>query len=129
MIKKVFEDILISGMQEEMRKQASAKQPNLVEAAECLHAALEIFEESGMQTQADQVLNLLQKIANHYTKGLTPKKQVTNLKHHGTQFNDADDTSSDTDASDDLLLSDIKEDTLEVFDKNIPLADFEDEKD
>jgi hypothetical protein len=63
MLKSLFEDELISGMQQEMHKQASAQKPSLVQAAECLHAALEIFEEQGLTSRADQVLNLLQKIA------------------------------------------------------------------
>lgn len=54
----------MSGMQTELRKQASDdKQPNLSEAADCLHAALEIFEQQGMHARADQVLKLLEKIA------------------------------------------------------------------
>jgi hypothetical protein len=234
MNKKVFEDDLISGMQDELRKQASDEQPaNLVKAAECLHAALEIFESSGLQTQADQVLNLLQKIAESsksvsksnepdiqelmrsgitqrdileftkgnllaknkfnnvlqslgfsdqeinrflekvakkpkadpHTKGLTPAKEIANYKSHGTPFNMADDNAADVayakwlqnsknpktltkddvnpeladlldadsfdiNASDDELLNlEVKDDSLEVFDKEIPLTDFEDERD
>ena len=61
-MKKVFEDDLISGMQQELRKQASEEVPNLSKAAECLHTALEIFEEQGMTARADQVLQLLENI-------------------------------------------------------------------
>jgi hypothetical protein len=103
-----------------------------------------------------------------HTKGLTPDKMVANLKHHGTEFNMADDNpatadftyenmlkrdrlkgsqltkddmdadfadlldspSFDIDASDDELLGmEVQEDSLEVFDKDIPLTDFEDERD
>lgn len=64
MNKKVFEDDIISGMQDELRKQASSeRQPKLVRAAECLHATLEILEAQGLQARADEVLQLLQKIA------------------------------------------------------------------
>src|SRR5208283_6024474 len=85
------------------------------------------------------------------TKGLTSKKQVENLKDHGTQFNNAADgnfvfevpsrkaslTRDDMDADfadlldanfdwsasdDDLMGVDINGDSLEVFDKDIPLA-------
>jgi hypothetical protein len=278
MNKKVFEDELISGMQSELRKQASAdRQPKLARAAECLHAALEILEQQGLQARADEVLQLLEKLArgtkvvktakihslqqlmeagvsqrdihefargnpravaklnmtlrrlgmsdheiskflgpNHlmseeqarkalnpnepgsmlefqslspkapepsgveealefkslaqkksklpkpdrHTKGLTPEKEVENLKHHGTPFNMADDACAvdvpppvnrdnlraedmepgfedllhaatfDIDASDDELMGmDIKEDTLEVFDADTQLEDFEDERD
>lgn len=65
MTKSLFEDELISGMEQQLRKQASVEKPNLAKAAECLHAALEIFEEHGMSARADQVLQLLQKIATH----------------------------------------------------------------
>ena len=45
MNKKVFEDDLISGMQDELRKQASDEQPaNLVKAAECLKVMNLIFK-------------------------------------------------------------------------------------
>lgn len=64
MIKKgVFENDLIAGMQTELQKQASDKTPELAKAAECLHAALEILEAQGLETRADQVLQILQKIA------------------------------------------------------------------
>jgi len=283
--KNLFEDEIIDGMRVELRKQASDdKQPELATAAECLHAALEILEGSGLQSRADDVLRLLQKIAqsnklkpveklpsiNHlmqagltqrdmqelgkgnpvakakfnlalrgmnmaehqigrligpgnvmsekdaksiidpnrsfgkiwdwmkdpkeptqeevgkplefqslspkkelapgsslqfnslardrHTKGLTPKKEVENLKNHGTPFNMADDNFSfdlpsrkktlskddmdvefadildapsfDIDASDDEIMGiDDKSDSLEVFDKDVPLSDFEEERD
>ena len=271
-----FEAELAAGMHSELLKQASAEQPKFAKAAECLHAALEIFESAGMTDRADQVLKVLQKIAqsnpykqvhqipsitqlmqagmtqrdmqefskgspiakaklnlvlrglglgehqigkligkhnvmseedakavldpsaatgkiwewiknpnapidqsnvrpgetldfkslaqkkspkiDHATKGLTPEKMVANLKHHGTEFNMADQgcavdihepfngrpatkddmdadfaglldsPSFDIDASDDELMGiEIQEDSLEVFDKEIPLEDFEDE--
>ena len=61
-MKKTLLDDLASGMHTELMKQGSAK-PNLVKAAECLHAALEILEKQGLTARADQVLKLLQKIA------------------------------------------------------------------
>lgn len=64
MSKSLFEDELMSGMESQLRKQAAADKPAaLSKAAECLHAALEIFEEHGMTARADQVLKLLQKLA------------------------------------------------------------------
>lgn len=63
-MKKLFEDELISGMQQELRKQASEATPDLTKAANCLHSALEIFEEAGMTAQADDILKVLQKIAS-----------------------------------------------------------------
>jgi hypothetical protein len=233
MNKKMFEDELIVGMQQELRKQASADPPNLVKAAECLHAALEIFEGVGLQAKADQVLQVLEgiskqavpyskaekvpapeelmaagitqrdmqglakgdkssvakfnivlrqmgisdhamgqligptnvmseedarkvinpnlafskvwemqavgqdvmqakhkqpsrpdKIHDPHTKGLTPDKEVENLKHHGIVFNMADDGA----AEDALMNMEVQDDALEVSDQDVPLADFEDER-
>lgn len=65
MIKKsVFEDELIAGMQRELQPfEKKAAVNDLVKAAEYLHSAVEIFEETGMTTKADQVLKILAKIA------------------------------------------------------------------
>lgn len=231
MNKKMFEDELVAGMQQELRKQASGEEPNLAKAAECLHAALEIFEETGLEARAAQVLKVLEgiskqavrveaeevpgpqelaaagitqkdmqelakgtpaakakfnlvlrqmgmsdhamgrmlgptnvmseedakkvinpnlafskiwemkstaqdvlsathkkpsrpdKIHDPHVQGLTPDKQVENLKNHGTVFNMADDG-----ADDKLLNMEVKDDSLEVFDKDVPLSDFEDER-
>lgn len=74
MLKSLFENELMSGMQQELRKQASSeKQPELVKAAECLHAALEIFEQHGMHARADQVLQLLEKLGRGTVKTAEPK--------------------------------------------------------
>jgi hypothetical protein len=159
--KSVFEQEIIAEFQKELKKQAFPKSqtPNLVQAAECLHASLEIFENAGFSKQANQVLKLLEKIAkgDKHLKGLTPKKQVENLKDHGTQFNlnndvgyvfevpastdnlTADDMeadfadllnidSFDFNSSDDEMFNLEIDDSLEAFDKDVPL-DFEDERD
>ena len=60
-------DDLFTGMQKEMQKRAAGKSPDLVKASECLHAALEIFESAGLQNQAEQILNIMQKIAEHHS--------------------------------------------------------------
>lgn len=62
-MKQSFEDELMRGMQSELVKQASGGTPDLSKAAECLHAALEIFEEQGMDVRAEQLLSVLTKIA------------------------------------------------------------------
>ena len=67
---------IASGMQQEMQKQAAAKKPSLVKAAECLHSALEILEATGMQKSADKVLNLLEKIAQEHSAPLAPPKSL-----------------------------------------------------
>lgn len=140
MIKKsVFENELIAGMQRELRAHDEKQgMNNLVKAAEYLHSAVEIFEEAGMTVKADQVLNILSKIAgddqdakkkskvhDKHTHGLTSEKMLENLKQHGHVFNMAD-----TAPADDLLDADIGDEPLEVneredsFDKT-----FEDEED
>lgn len=65
MIKKsVHEDELIAGMQREMRPhEKKTAMSSLVNAADYLNAAAEIFEEAGMTAKADQVLRILGKIA------------------------------------------------------------------
>ena len=74
MLKSQFENELMSGMQKELRKQASSeKQPSLAKAAECLHSALEIFELHGMRARADQVLQLLEKIGRGTVVTAAPK--------------------------------------------------------
>ena len=83
------------------------------------------------------IKSIAQKKTDWHTKGLTPAKMVENLKHHGTEFNLDPDLadlldleSFDIDASDDELMGiEIQEDSLDVFDKDVPLADFEDERD
>jgi hypothetical protein len=142
MIKKsVFEDELIAGMQKRLAQpEVDEAMEHIVDAADLLNAAAEIFEEAGMTKQADKVLSILAKIAiqhhqekeqhkarkapvDHATKGLTPQKMIQNLLHHGTEFNMADDNSAD-----DLLNADIDDKSLEVNEKD-PLheMDFEDE--
>jgi len=118
-MKKTFETDMASEMHLKMGKQS----PDLTKAAECLHSALEIFENAGLKIQANNIINLLYKIAEKapadpHTKGLTPEKQVKNLLDHGTQFNLADD----------LLDADLGVDSLEVTDKEMMLTDFEDER-
>lgn len=90
-------------------------------------------------------------------KNLTPDKEVKNLLHHGTVFNMADDCAIDVpmpiqrdtltksdmeagfadlldsdfdiDASDDELMDmEVKDDSLEVLESDVPLEDFEDER-
>lgn len=85
MIKKsVFENDLITGMQTELHKQASVKQPDLVKAAECLHSALEIFESQGLEKQSDQVLQILEKIAqNPKPKSVMEMPSINKLMEAG----------------------------------------------
>lgn len=132
MIKKsVFEEELIASMHNQLVKQAKQQDfDHLEKAADYLNSAAEIFEDMGMNKNADQVLMILAKIAqnfqnlkmnDHATKGLTPDKMVANLKDHGTEFNLSNDQFSNQEI----------EDTLEVSDGdfNNELHDFEEERD
>lgn len=71
--KELFTDELLTGMQDGLRKYASAETPKLSRAAECLHSALEILEEQGLHARADEVLKLLQKLAKGPIKTANPK--------------------------------------------------------
>src|SRR5579864_9027950 len=92
MIKKsVFENELIAGMQHQLRKQASGETPDLVKAGECLHAALEILEQAGLQSRADQILKVLHKIAAVGTKNIQQLPNLQKLKEHGLTAKDLQD--------------------------------------
>lgn len=80
MTKEFLDDELILGMSQELVKQASDEQPNLVKAAECLHAALEILEEQGLHSRADQVLQLLEKIAKQNTAPIKKEAKIHSLQ-------------------------------------------------
>jgi len=89
MIKKsVFENELIAGMQQELRKQASGETPDLVKAGECLHAALEILEDAGLSRHADKVLGILHKIAADSTKRIHKVPTLQELMRHGLTTED-----------------------------------------
>src|ERR1700733_15065387 len=123
MIKQsIFENDLIYGMQRELQSHEKKQgMDNLVKAADYLQAAMEIFEATGLTKQADKILSILSRIAGDeqdvkkkkqpsdpHTKGLTPEKQIENLKHHGTVFNMSDDKAGD------MLEADINDADLEV---------------
>jgi hypothetical protein len=119
MIKNNFADELVLGMQRELGSPIIKQgMEEIIKAADYLNAAVEIFEDAGMTVKADQVLNILSKIADkhlkpkkvsdHTTKGLTSEKMIKNLLHHGTEFNMSDDN--------DILNLDINDADLEVKD-------------
>lgn len=124
-MKSNFENELILGMKKNLVKNASALNfDNLEKAADYLNSAIDIFEEAGMTAKANEVLNILNKIANKvdmHTKGLTSEKMVKNLLHHGTEFNMADD-------SEDLLNLEFGGEEL-TAEEDPEISDFEDEKD
>jgi hypothetical protein len=140
MIKKaVFENDLIYGMQREL--QANDKKEameHLPQAVDYLQAALEILEEHGLTSQADQILSILAKIGTDQQdaqgKSKKPKdprkihdphiprsseEEVRNYQQHGWAFNMADD-------GQDLLDADINDADLEVEDPQTD-KDFEEE--
>lgn len=128
MIKKsVFEEELVIGMDRELRSMETGHDvKDLSKAADYLHSAMDLLEETGLTVQAEEVFQILSKIAtkpNGHTKGLTSERMIENLKHHGTVFNLADDNSIN-----DLLNAEIGEKELEVSDKDAEGdLDFEDE--
>jgi len=92
MIKKsLFEDELIHGMQRELhgyeKKQGMA---NLVQAAEYLHSAVEIFEEAGLTAKADQVLRILGKIVLADKKKEEDSSKVDDNDTHHKSKHDQD---------------------------------------
>jgi hypothetical protein len=112
MLKSVFESELLDGMHKSLIKQANNQNlDNVDQAVDYLNSAIDILESQGLTSKADQVLNILYKIAkpktpkkphsipNGHTKNLTSKKMVENLKHHGTPFN-MNDLSFDDDGRD-----------------------------
>jgi len=129
MIKKsVFEEELVMGMDRELRSMASEHHvENLADAADNLHSAMELLEEMGFGKQAEEIFQLLSKIAkkhqkpNGHTAGLTSEKMLQNLKQHGWVFNLADDGSVD-----DYLNAEIGEE-LKVGEPDTEGLDFEDE--
>lgn len=147
---------LVAGMHKELVKNAASQDRDGVEkAVDYLNSAIDIFEDAGMQVQADQVLRILFKIADDandakkkskdprklndpHIRGLTPEKQIANLKHHGTVFNMTDDGQDNNDleeldnaSADDLLSLDISDGAMEVSEKDLHpgTEDFEDERD
>ncbi len=113
MIKKsVFEADLISGMHKELIKKASDNDfEHLEKAVDYLNSAIDIFEDVGMTAQANQVLNILTKIASK--ESITSEQMIKNLKHHGTVFPLNDKHKSDDQEADDLLNAEIDDLTFE----------------
>jgi hypothetical protein len=127
----VFEEELVSGMDRELRSMATEQDAsNLMQAADYLYSSMDLLEETGFSVQAEEIFQVLDKIAkkhqvpskpNHYMAGLTPEKMVKNLREHGWVFNLADDGSAD-----DLSNVEVGE-RLEVTEKDAEELDFEDE--
>ena len=139
MIKKsVFENELIAGMQIKLAEvQKGQETDNLDEAIEHLNSAAQIFDDHGKIDAANKITDILYKIAKYgcgrpdmipnadrHMSGLTPEKQVRNMKHHGHQFNLSDDGKVDVSDADDLLNLEI-DDALEVSEEGF--ESFEDE--
>jgi hypothetical protein len=106
MIKKsVFEKDLIAGMHKELIKKASNNDvEHLEKAVDYLNSAIDIFEDTGMISQANAVLNILTKIASK--ESITSEQMIANLKHHGTVFPLNDKHKSDDQEADDISFED-----------------------
>lgn len=63
-----------------------------------LMAAANLFDEVGLEKEANMVTQILSKFAEHdpATKGLTSQKMLSNLEHKGWVFNAADGATDDT---------------------------------
>ena len=106
MLKSIFESELIDSMQNVLIKQANNQDlTNVEQAVDYLNNAIEIFEDFGLNSKADKILNVLYKIASKkdpYTENLTTKDMIKNLKQHGTEF-----PLLDLNKSDDILNVDM----------------------
>jgi len=120
MLKKTFENEILKSMEVSLHKQANNRNTdNLEQAVDYLNSAIDIFEDAGLTAQADQILNVLSKIAkkgrpkrpkdprtvsDRHTKGLTSEQAIKNLKNHGTMFNMADVSSADDILNTEIIL-------------------------
>lgn len=108
MIKKsVFEDEIIYGMQ---KKLANPNEDlySVIDAIDHINSAISILEDEGMYTSANNLIFILEKIAqNHTAKDphipTGSDQMVKNLLDHGTVFNADDDSSSQ-----DILDADVE---------------------
>jgi hypothetical protein len=92
MTKKNFEDELIHGMQRELRgHDKNQGMDNLVKAAEYLHSAMDILEENGLSKSADQILNILSKIAVKHDSNVREMPSLRKLMEHGVSEDDLKD--------------------------------------
>jgi hypothetical protein len=85
MIKKsLFENELIHGMQRELHSHEKKQGMNsLVQAVEYLHSAAQIFEEAGMTAKAEQVLQILSKIAAQHDTKVKMMPSMQSLMENG----------------------------------------------
>ncbi len=129
MLKKTFENEILKSMEVSLHKQASNQNTdNLEQAVDYLNSAIDIFEDAGLTAQADQILNVLSKIAkkgrpkrpkdprtvsDRHTKGLTSEQAIKNLKNHGTMFNMADVSNADDILNTEIILDDEFSDGLD----------------
>ena len=129
MLKKTFENEILKSMEVSLHKQANNQNTDdLEQAVDYLNSAIDIFEDAGLTAQADQILNVLSKIAkkgrpkrpkdprtvsDRHTKGLTSEQAIKNLKNHGTMFNMADVSSADDILNTEIILDDEFSDGLD----------------
>lgn len=90
---KIGEEILIE-MDKNLRKNAFEddvrRDRERLEAVSLLHKAAECFEQSGLANEAEAITRVAQFVViakDPATEGLTPRKEVDNLKQHGHQLN------------------------------------------
>jgi len=90
---KIGEEILID-MDKNLRRNAfkedTRRDQERLQAVTLLHKAAECFENSGLPKEAEAITRVAQFVVvqkDKATEGLTPKKEVENLKQHGHQLN------------------------------------------
>lgn len=123
MKRSLFEEELVYNMHQALLKEEN-KSEELLQAINLVSSASEIFEDEGFTTKADELLEVLFKIAkkmhpDRHVKNLTTDKMIKNLKQHGHPLNLADDGSSE-----DILNADID------LDQDLPIDEdktFEDD--
>jgi hypothetical protein len=104
---KLTEDDFLSSLEKNMTKQHSFNNDLEAERRNKLTSYLGVAAQSlnnaGLKKEAQMVLQIKDVCGDPATKGLTPEKQVENLKSKGWQFN-ADDHNADTCDADDCGL-------------------------
>jgi hypothetical protein len=140
-----FDDELLLGMAQQLKLASTEQDLSVDNAVKLLNEAYDIFKNEGHTIQAAKISSVIEKLAagkakkvDRHTKGLTPEKQVANLKDHGTQFNLSQDCAIELPAKKDTLEPEDMDpefaDLMKSFDFNnteddAEEADFEDEID
>jgi hypothetical protein len=90
--KSVFENDLVSGMLKELNANDQSKSlEKLGCAVDYLYSAMDILEDAGMTAKADEVLNILEKIAQVKHKNVEQMPSINALLENGVKNKDLED--------------------------------------